>query len=166
MCCLCSIFTFSQTRLFVSLLLFLFSFIVLGSTVCLFLVQYSQRATFIWTPDTAINLNVFAENDHRDRCFFADISGGHRRSIAHGSEHRATRCTNTADPDGLTRWSLVVINKCNTIYIYNVVDKKTVTAMITRRRPPRILAFGHRDTRGSWPPGSAGVRPRYSTARG
>jgi len=32
--------------------------------------QYSQRGTFIWTPITAIYLNVFAENDHRDRCFF------------------------------------------------------------------------------------------------
>ena len=38
---------------------------------------------------------------------FADISGGHRCSIAHGSEHRATRCTNTADPDGRTRWSFI-----------------------------------------------------------
>jgi len=39
---------------------------------------------------------------------FADISGGHRRSIAHGSEHRVTRCRNTADPDGRSQWSLVV----------------------------------------------------------
>ena len=34
-----------------------------------YLIQYSQRGTFIWTPVTAIYLNVFAENDHRDRCF-------------------------------------------------------------------------------------------------
>ena len=74
--------------------------------------QYSQRGTFIWTPVTAIYLSVFAGNDHRDWCFFVDISGGHRCSIAHSSEHRATRCTNTADRDGRTRWSLVVINKC------------------------------------------------------
>jgi len=40
--------------------------------------------------------------------FFADISVGHRCLIAHGSEHRATRCTNTADPDGRTRWSLIL----------------------------------------------------------
>jgi len=53
-----------------------------------------------------------------------------------------------------------------TIYMYNVDDEKPLTAMIPRRRPPRILAFSHRDTRGSWPPGSTGVRPRYSTARG
>ena len=32
-------------------------------------IQYSQRGTFIWTPITAIYLNVFAENDHRDRWF-------------------------------------------------------------------------------------------------
>jgi len=49
---------------------------------------------------------------------FADISGGHRRLIAHGSEHRATRCTNTADPDGRTRWSLVVNRLFYTIYMY------------------------------------------------
>jgi len=91
-------------------------------------VQYSQRATFIWPPVIAIYLNVFAENDHRDLCFFADVSGSHQRSIAHGSEHRATRCTNTSDPDGRTRWSLVVINKCiyfvgicNLIYYFQVV---------------------------------------------
>ena len=53
-----------------------------------------------------------------------------------------------------------------TIYLYNVDDEKQLTAMIPRGRPPRILAFGHRDTRGSWPPGSTGVRPRCSTARG
>jgi len=42
--------------------------------------------------------------------FFADISGGHQCSMAHGSEHRATRCTNTADPDGRTRRSLILYN--------------------------------------------------------
>jgi len=59
---------------------------------------------------------------------FADVSDGHRRSIAHGSEHHATRCTNTADPDGRTQWSPVVINKCiyfvaicNLIYYFQVV---------------------------------------------
>jgi len=41
---------------------------------------------------------------------FADISGGHRSSISHGSEHRATRCTNTAGPDGRTRWSRILYN--------------------------------------------------------
>jgi len=93
---------------------------------------------------------------------FADISGGHRCSIAHGSEHRATRCTKTADADGRTRWSLIFF----TIYMYNVNDETPLTAMIPHGRPPRILAFGHRDTRGSCPPGSTGVRPRCSTARG
>jgi len=80
---------------------------------------------------------------------FADISGGYRRSIVHGSEHRATRCTNTADPDGRTRGSLVVINKYNTIYMHNVDDAKPLTSMIPRGRPPQILAFGHRDSRRS-----------------
>ena len=32
-------------------------------------IQYSQRGTFIWTPITAIYLNVFAENEHHDRWF-------------------------------------------------------------------------------------------------
>jgi len=53
-----------------------------------------------------------------------------------------------------------------TINMYNVDDEKPLTAMIPRGRPPRILAFGHRDTRGPWPPGSTGVRPRCSTALG
>ena len=43
---------------------------------------------------------------------------------------------------------------------------KTVDRDDPSRRPPRILAFGHRETRGSWPPGSTGVWPRCSTARG
>jgi len=38
---------------------------------------------------------------------FADISSGHRCSISHDS---ATRCTNTADSDGRTRWSLILYN--------------------------------------------------------
>ena len=42
------------------------SYIVLHSYL---LIQYSQRGTFIWTPITASNINVFAESDHRDRWF-------------------------------------------------------------------------------------------------
>ena len=79
-------------------------------------VQYSQRGTFIWTPIIAIDLNVFAEKDHRDRWFlpiFQVVTG-----VAHGSEHRATRCTNTADPDCRTRWSLVINRLFYTIYMY------------------------------------------------
>jgi len=55
--------------------------------------------------------------------FFVDISGGHRCSIAHGSEHRATRCTNTADRDGRTRWSLVVINKCLHLFCWHLLTE-------------------------------------------
>jgi len=42
--------------------------------------------------------------------FIVDISVGHRCSIANGSEHRATQCMNTADPDGQTRRSLILYN--------------------------------------------------------
>ena len=54
---------------------------------------------------------IFLSETTSPRAFIlADYSGGHRCSIAHGSEHRATRCTNTADPDGRTRWSRILYN--------------------------------------------------------
>jgi len=109
------------------------------------LLQYSQRGTFIWTPVTAIYLNVFAENDHRDRCFFADISSGHRCSIAHGSKHRATRCTNTADPDGLTRRSLILYNLHVQCRRWKTVDRDdplratTANPRVRSSRYPRVM---------------------------
>jgi len=74
-------------------------------------------------------------------------------------EHRGSRWANTVVPGGE---SLFLYN----LHVHYVDDKQPWTVMIPRGRPPRILAFGHRETRGSWPPGSTGVRPRCSTARG
>jgi len=125
------------------------------------IVQYSQRGTFIWTPVTAIYLNVFAENDHRDRCFLPifRVVTGVQLPTAVNTAWRGVR-TPRIPMDGHGGPLFY------TIYMYNVDDEKPLTAMIPRGRPPRNLAFDHRDTRGSWPPGSTGVRPRCSTARG
>jgi len=74
-------------------------------------------------------------------------------------EHRGSRWPDTVLPGVLS----LILNK---LHVHYVDDEKPLTAMIHRVRPLRILAFGHRETRGSWPPGSTGVRPRCSTARG
>ena len=93
--------------------------------------------------------------------FFADISGGHRCSIA-TAVNTARRGVRTPRIPMAGHGGPLFY----TIYMYNVNDEKPLTAMIPRGRPLRILAFGHRDTRGSWPPGSTGVRPQCLTARG
>jgi len=126
------------------------------SHVCILykFVQYSQRETFIWTLVTAIYLNVFAENDHRDRCFAIFL-------VVTGVQLPTT--VNTV-LRGVQTSLIPMAGHCGpliySIYMYNVDDENPLTAMIPRRRPTRIHAFGHRDTRGSWPPGSTGVRPR------
>ena len=55
-----------------------------------------------------------------------------------------------------------------TIYMYNVDDKKPLTAMIPRGRPPRILAFGHAIREGHDHQGQRvfgrGVRPRVDNS--
>jgi len=124
-------------------------------------VQYSQRRTFIWTSVTAIYVNVFTENDHRDGCFlpmFRVVTG-----VQLPTAVNTALCGVRTPRIPMARHGGPLFY---TIYMYNVDDEKQLTAMIPRGRPPRILAFRHRDTRGSWPPGSTGVRPRCSTARG
>jgi len=123
--------------------------------------QYSQRGTFIWTPVIAIYLNLFAENDHRDRCYlpiFRVVTGVQLPTTVNTARRgvRTPRIPMAGHGGPLFY----------TIYMYNVDDEKQLTVMIPRGRPPRILLFGHRDTRGSCPPGSTGVRLRCSTARG
>jgi len=72
---------------------------------------------------------------------FADISGGHRCSIAHGSKHRATRCTNTADPDGRTRWSLILYNLHVQCRRRKTVDREDPSRATTAN--PRVQSSGY-----------------------
>jgi len=135
--CITTLTVFFYTNEFAYTCLYIIAFVFakcpIQCTVCkpvchnlLLLCKYS-----IWfkahTVQPARNLHL--NTHHRDlpqrvrwkwpprSVFIADISGGHRRSIAHGSEHRATRCTITADPDGRTRWSMMVNCLFYTIYM-------------------------------------------------
>jgi len=87
---------------------------------------------------------VFAENSHRDRCFLQifRVVTGVQLPTAVNTARRGVRTPRIpmAGHGGPLFY---------TIYMYNVDDEKPLTAMIPRGRSPRILAFGHRDTRGS-----------------
>jgi len=86
---------------------------------------------------------VFAENGHRDRCFLPifRVVTGVQLPTAVNTARRGVRTQRVpmAGHGGPLFY---------TIYMYNVDDEKPLIAMIPRVRPPRILAFGHRDTRG------------------
>ena len=87
---------------------------------------------------------MFAENDHRDRCFLSIFR------VVTGVQLPTT--VNTARRGVRTQRIPMAghgVPLFDTIYMYNIDDEKQLTAMIPRGRPPRILAFGHRDTRGS-----------------
>jgi len=119
--------------------------------------QYSQRGTFIWTPITAIYLNVFAEKDHRNRCFLPifRVVTGVQLPTAVNTARRGVRTPRIPMAGHGGPWWLIAYFKQFTCTLYRrwkTIDRDD------------ILTFGLRETRGSWPPGSTGVQSVFDRA--